>query len=251
MTKFFKLAGKTTFITGASSGLGEQFAKTLSNAGSRVILTARRIDKLKKLAKTLKNARAIQMDVANQNSVESAFEILEQTGEKIDICINNAGIAKLTPIFEDDPKKDFENQMQTNVMGVWYVTKAVARHMKNHNIHGSIINIGSINGSSVPAMKGSAYSISKAAVTHLTKTLVGELSPHKIRINCISPGFFKTPMNSVDIDKILPHIPYGNIADLSDLDGLILYLASNEASRYVTGSCFTIDGGMSWGGKSW
>jgi NADP-dependent 3-hydroxy acid dehydrogenase YdfG len=126
MTKFFKLAGKTTFITGASSGLGEQFAKTLSNAGSRVILTARRIDKLEELAKTLKNTREIQMDVANQNSVKSAFETLEQTGEKIDICINNAGIAKLTPIFEDDLEKDFENQIQTNVMGVWYVTKAVA-----------------------------------------------------------------------------------------------------------------------------
>jgi NADP-dependent 3-hydroxy acid dehydrogenase YdfG len=66
------------------------------------------------------------MDVANQNSVKSAFETLEQTGEKIDICINNAGIAKLTPIFEDDLEKDFENQIQTNVMGVWYVTKAVA-----------------------------------------------------------------------------------------------------------------------------
>ncbi len=251
MTKFFKLAGKTAFITGASSGLGEQFAKTLSNAGSRVILAARRIDKLEKLAKILKNVRAIQMDVANKNSVKSAFETLEQTGEKIDICINNAGIAKLTPIFEDDLEKDFENQIQTNVMGVWYVTKAVAWHMKNHNIQGSIINIGSINGNSVPAMEGSAYSISKAAVIHLTKTLIAELSPHKIRINCISPGFFKTPMNSVDIDKVLPHIPYGSIADPSDLDGLILYLASNEASRYVTGSCFTIDGGMSWGGKLW
>ena len=130
-------------------------------------------------------------------------------------------------------------------MGVWYVTKAVARHLKNHNINGSIINIGSINGNSVPAMEGSAYSISKAAVTHLTKALVGELSPHKIRINCISPGYFKTPMNRSDIDKVLPHIPYGNIADPSYLDGLILYLASNKASRYVTGSCFTIDGGMS------
>ena len=89
MTKFFKLAVKTAFITGASSGLGEQFAKTLSNAGSRVILTARRIDKLEKLAKTLKNARAIQMDVANKNSVKSAFETLEQTGEKIS-NVNNS-----------------------------------------------------------------------------------------------------------------------------------------------------------------
>jgi NAD(P)-dependent dehydrogenase (short-subunit alcohol dehydrogenase family) len=249
MIKFFELTGKTAFITGASSGLGEQFAKTLSNAGCRVILTARRIDKLEKLAKKLKNAQAIQMDVVNQNSVKSAFEILEQTGDKLDICINNAGISKLTLIFEDDPEKDFENQMQTNVAGVWYVTKAVARHMKNHTIHGSIMNITSINGSSIPAREYSAYSISKAAVIHLTKALVGELSPYKIRVNCISPGYFKTPMNKPDIDKVIPYIPCENIANPSDLDGLILYLASNKASRYVTGSHFTIDGGMSWGGK--
>lgn len=73
-------------------------------------------------------------------------------------------------------------------MGVWYVTKAVANHMKNHAIHGSIINIGSVNGDAVPAKSGAAYCISKAAVIHLTKTLVGELSPHRIRINCISSG---------------------------------------------------------------
>ncbi|NQY43920.1 MAG: SDR family oxidoreductase, partial [Legionellales bacterium] len=96
-----------------------------------------------------------------------------------------------------------------------------------------------------------AYSVSKAAVIHLTKTLVGELSPYKIRINCISPGWFKTPMNNADVNKIISHIPYGDIADPCDMDALILYLSSNDASKYVTGACFTIDGGISWGGKSW
>ena len=163
--------GKTVLITGASSGLGEQFSRCLSNRGARVLLASRRIDKLNELSKKMGNAKAIQMDVADKKSVISCFDDLEKAGEQIDTCINNAGIAKLTPIFEDDPHDDFESLIQTNLMGVWYVTKAAASHMKNNNIHGSMINIGN--------------------------------------------------------------------------------LSSNAASRYVTGSCFTIDGGISWGGKSW
>lgn len=244
------LKGKTALITGASSGLGEQFARCLSGADARVILAARRIDKLNDLALKLNNARTIQMDVSDKQSVKSCFTALEQAGEKIDICVNNAGIAALTPIFEEDDNDNFESIVQTNLMGVWYVTKAVTNHMKNHGIHGSIINIGSVNGDAIPAKSGAAYCISKAAVIHLTKTLVGELSPHKIRVNCISPGWFRTPMNGPDIEQIIPFIPYGDIAEPRDLDGLILYLASGNASKYVTGATFTIDGGMSWGGKS-
>lgn len=248
--QLFDLKGKTALITGASSGLGEQFARCLSGAGARVLLAARRLDKLSDLATELNNARAIQMNVSDKQSVKSCFAALEQAGEKIDICVNNAGIAALTPIFEEDENDNFESIVQTNLMGVWYVTKAVTNHMKNHGIHGSIINIGSVNGDAIPAKSGAAYCISKAAVIHLTKTLVGELSPHKIRVNCISPGWFRTPMNGPDIEQIIPLIPYGDIAEPRDLDGLILYLASGNASKYVTGATFTIDGGMSWGGKS-
>ena len=249
--QFFDLKNKTALITGASSGLGEQFARTLSAAGARVILSARRLDKLNSLAHELKNALALEMDVASKEAVNKAFETLEHAGEKIDICINNAGLAKETSLFEPDDQNNFEQILQTNVMGVWYVTKAAATHMKNHNIAGSIINIGSVNGNDVPATKGTAYSISKAAVIHMTKTLVGELSPLKIRINCISPGWVKTPMLGQNAHKIIPHIPHGDIPEPECLDGLILYLASNKASKYVQGACFTIDGGISWGGKSW
>ncbi len=245
MNSIFNLSGKTALITGASSGLGENFSKCLVRSGARVILAARRLDKLKNLAKELKNAIPIQMDVADQQSVENAFNSIEKSNERIDICINNAGITKLTPLFAKDDQNDFEKILQTNITGVWYVTKHVAQHMKYHKIHGAIINIGSVNGDSIPAYKGSAYSISKAAVIHLTKSLVSELSSYNIRINCISPGWFKTPMNDPNIEKIIPLIPCGKIAAPKDMDGLILYLSSNKASSYVTGSCFTIDGGIS------
>ena len=248
----FNLKGKTALVTGASSGLGEQFAHCLSSAGARVILTSRRIDKLNILAEKLNNAKAIQMDVSAKQSVKSCIAELEKENERVDICINNAGIALHTPILdkENDDDNHFESIIQTNIMGVWYVTKAIAYHMKKHSIHGSIINIGSVNGDAIPAKGGAAYSVSKAAVIHLTKTLVGELSPHKIRINCISPGWFRTPMNGPDVEQIIPFIPYEDIAEPSDLDGIILYLASNHASKYVTGSTFTIDGGISWKGQS-
>ena len=249
----FNLKGKTAFITGASSGLGEQFAHCLSSAGARVILTSRRIDKLKIIAEKINNAKAIQMDVSAKQSVKNCLAELEKENEKIDICINNAGIALLTPVFDKENEDDnhFESIIQSNLMGVWYVTKAIANHMKKNSIHGSIINVGSVNGDAIPAKGGAAYSVSKAAVIHLTKTLVGELSPHKIRINCISPGWFRTPMNGPDVKHIIPFIPYGDIAEPSDLNGMILYLASNHASKYVTGSTFTVDGGISWGGQSW
>lgn len=254
MMTLFHLHGKTALITGASSGLGSQFARCLSGAGARVILAARRIDKLNDLATEFSNSRAIRMDVSDKQSVKSCFAELKQDGEKIDICINNAGIATLTPIFEEDNQNNFESIIQTNLIGVYYVTKAVANHMKNHDIHGSIINIGSVNGDSCPYKELTAYAASKAAVIHMTKSLVTELSQYKIRINTINPGPVQSDLlgsqNKHDPDFWKDKIPAGFIAEPRDLDGMILYLASNNASKYVTGSTFTIDGGMSWGCKS-
>jgi NAD(P)-dependent dehydrogenase (short-subunit alcohol dehydrogenase family) len=245
--QLFDLTGKTALITGAGRGLGERFARALVAAGARVILSDRGIERVEILAEELKNTLAIQMDVSHKESVRSAFEKLEAQGEKIDICVNNAGIAKITSVFEPDESADFERVIQVNLIGLWYVTKAVANHMKNYEIEGSIINIGSINGAAFPALQGAAYNASKAAVMHMTKGLVGELSPYNIRINSISPGFFPTEMTKGVDNSVIKKIPLGFISDLSDLDGIILYLASNKASRYMTGSCITIDGGISWG----
>jgi NAD(P)-dependent dehydrogenase (short-subunit alcohol dehydrogenase family) len=254
MTTLFDLHGKTAIITGASGGLGEQFARCLSSAGARVILAARRIDKLKTLAAELNNARAIQMDVADKQSVKSCFAELEQAGERIDICVNNAGIAILTPVFEEDDNDNFESIIQTNLMGVWYVTKAAANHMKSHGIHGSIISIGSVNGQNKLRDGLAAYASSKAAVIQLTKALVGELSPYNIRINCISPGLFHTPLTDYKLntseqkEAMNKIIPLGFVATPQNLEGALLLLASNAHSSYMTGSCITVDGGVSWGG---
>lgn len=244
MNNIFDVKGKTALITGASAGLGKRFSQVLSENGCRVILVARRIDKLKELSKTLENARPMYMDISDGASVKNAFSVLDKE-EKIDICINNASIAKKTPVFEDDHEESFEEQMNNNVNGTWRVTRAVAKHMKHKRVKGSIINIASVNGSGGVFAKGvCAYSTSKAAIIHLTKSLVAELSQYNIRINCISPGLFKTHERP-DLEKIASYNPCGRYAKPKDMDGLILYLASNNASWYVTGSCFVIDGGLS------
>lgn len=252
--ELFDLKGKTALIVGASSGLGKQAAICLSNAGARVILAARRYDRLEDLANKLDNAIALKMDIADKISVQNAFKQIEANNEKIDICINSAGLANLTPIFEEDNDGDFETIMQTNVIGTWYVTKDVANHMKSFGIQGSIINFASVNGAHRLRENLTGYSISKAAVIHMTKALVGELSHHQIRINCIIPGIFHTlltdyKLNTPELQKTMKDtIPLGFVAKPNDLDGTILYLASNALSSYVTGSCLTIDGGVSWGG---
>lgn len=256
LTQLYDFRGKTALITGASGGLGEQFARCLHARGARVILASRRLDKLKDLCSELGNAKAIEMDVADKNSVISCFSELEATGEKIDICVNNAAVLHSTPIFELD-NNNFENIMQTNVVGAWYVLQCTANHMKNYEINGSIINISSAGADKVSRANVSGYYASKAAIVRLTQNLVHELSPYNIRINAILPGTILTSMtqhrfkSQEDIQNANSKIPLKRVGEPEDLDGIILYLASNNASKYVTGSCFTIDGGMSCGGNLW
>lgn len=217
-------------------------------------MVARSKEKIDVLRAELADAKAIYLDAADKLGVEKSFAELEKAGEKIDICINNAGIAALTPIFGEEDNADFESIIQTNLMGVWYVTTAIAKHMKQHGIHGSIINIASVNGANKLHEGLASYTASMAAVIQLTKALVGELSPYNIRINCISPGLFYTPLTDYKLStegqrKTMERIiPLGFVAKPEDLNGALLLLASNSHSRYITGTCITVDGGISWGG---
>jgi len=250
----FNLKGKTALITGASNGLGEQFARCLSQAGARVIMAARSFEKLEALAQEIKNAIPLQLDIADKNSVQRAFDFLEEGGEKIDICVNNAGAYEPTPVFENDPKNNFEALFETNAFGTWRMIKKVAAHMKERGLAGSIINISSVNATDYLHPNRAGYCGSKAAIIQMTKALVGELGDAGIRINCIVPGLFHTPATDYKLqtkeqrDDIKRLIPLHFIAKPSDMDGTILYLASNKASPYLTGSIITVDGGISWGG---
>ena len=190
----------------------------------------------------------IELDISKRESVANTLSILDSQGEKIDILVNNASIGMATPIFEPDSHHDFAKVIETNIIGTWYVTKAAAQHMKDNNIHGSIINIASANGDYYPYEKQTAYAISKAAILHMTKSLVLELSLYKIRINTLSPGPVKSHLYGASFEHDWKFwqkkIPLGFLAEPSDLFAALIFLASNESSRYITGSCITIDGGL-------
>jgi NAD(P)-dependent dehydrogenase (short-subunit alcohol dehydrogenase family) len=253
----FNLRGKTALVIGASSGLGLRFAQTLANAQAKVIIAARRKALLDDLAKQMSlngnEVTPLEIDISNKESIKQALTDLFKN-ERVDILVNDAALAKPTPIFEEDNEDMFASIINTNILGVWYTTKIIANHMKEHNIEGSIINISSVNGESYMTPNFAGYAISKAAVIHLTKALVTELSKFRIRINTIVPGLFHTPLTDYKLNteeakkKIEGLIPLSFVGIPSDLDATILYLASNKASRYVTGSCITVDGGISWGG---
>ncbi len=250
----FNLIEKTALITGASNGLGEQFARCLSSAGARVIMASRNLEKCETLSQEIKNSVPLQLDITDKNSVQRAFDFLEEREERVDICVNCAGVYEPTPIFEEDPQNNFETLFETNAFGTWLMIKAVAAHMKNHGLAGSIINISSVNATDYLHPNRAGYCASKAAIIQMTKALVGELGDVGIRINCIVPGLFHTPATDYKLQteeqraEIKRLIPLHFIAKPSDMDGTILYLASNKASPYLTGSIITVDGGISWGG---
>ncbi|MEN8237201.1 MAG: SDR family oxidoreductase [Pseudomonadota bacterium] len=252
INQLFDLEGKTALITGAASGLGYRFCEVLAQAGANVVGVARRKERLDQLQQTIgKQCTTYVCDLTDEAQLQVTLQAITEK-HKIDILINAAGVADYTPVFAETTDETFEHIMNLNVTALWKVTKTVALQMKSKDIKGSIINIASINGDAVPAQRASAYCASKAAVIQLSKQLVGELSPFGIRINTISPGLFRTEMTENTMEKyedvITKRIPAGFVADVQDMDGLILLLSSNKASRYINGANFVVDGGSSWGG---
>ncbi|RIJ26032.1 SDR family oxidoreductase [Henriciella barbarensis] len=248
--ELFKLNGKTALVTGASGGLGESFARALSQAGARVVLAARRIEKLEALAAEIKSqggeALAVSMDVTDPASVESAFAtVQDKFGGPADIIVNNSGISRdnwYTKITEEE----WRAVMETNVDGVWRVAKAASNALIEAGKPGSIINIASITALR-PQYFISAYAASKAAVDHMTRVMALEGARYGIRVNAIAPGYYKTNINDEFLDseagdKMRKRIPMRRFGEHAELSGALLLLAS-DAGSYMTGSTIVVDGG--------
>lgn len=243
------LAGKTALVTGASSGLGRHFAGVLARAGAKVVVAARRADRLESLAADIRKeggtAHAVTLDVTDPASVGRAFDGAEAALGPITVLVNNAGIPSGS-WFLKTSEEEWRGVMGVNLDGVFRVGQEAARRMKANGQGGSIINISSILGFAV--MKTLApYSASKAAVISLTKSMALELVKDRIRVNAIAPGYFETEINEDFWKtpaglKMLASIPSGRLGQLSELDGPLLLLAS-EAGRFMTGSTLTVDGG--------
>ncbi len=248
---FPDLRGKVALVTGASSGLGQHFARVLSRAGCRVAVTARRKERLDELAAALGNdAKAYSLDVTDGKAVADTLESVHRDLGPASILVNNAGIG-LASSFLDASAEDTRQTFETNQQAVWQVAQTTARQMVAQNVAGSIINIASVLGLRV--MSGAAsYSVSKAAVVQMTKAMALELARHNIRANALAPGYFPTEMNSEFLQseagaKVLNRSPMRRAGEYSELDGILLLLASSRSS-FITGTVIPVDGGHSIAG---
>jgi NAD(P)-dependent dehydrogenase (short-subunit alcohol dehydrogenase family) len=249
MSTIFDLGGKVALVTGASGGLGLHFARTLSGAGAKVALAARRREQLEanvaSIASAGGEAMAVAVDVTDPQSVERAIaEIAEGLGPAT-IVVNNSGIAVPGTALDVDPD-GWDRVMDTNVKGAWLVSRAAAKRMIEAKLEGSIVNIASILGFRV-AGQVAPYATSKAGLLHLTRALAFEWARHRIRVNAIAPGYIETDINreffASDAGKaLLARIPQRRLGRPENLDGALLLLAS-DASAYMTGSAIVVDGG--------
>ena len=245
----FDISGKVAFVTGASSGLGDHFARTLASSGATVIVGARRMERLEALVGDIKgaggNAFAVPLDVTDTGSIAAAFTLATKLAAAPDIVVNNAGVAQTKPALELTDA-DWRQVMDTNLDGAWRVAQAGARAMTGAGKGGSIVNIASILGLRV-ATSLLAYTAAKAALIQATQALALEWARYKIRVNAIAPGYIETEINAgffkTDAGQtMVKRVPQRRIGQASDLDGALLLLAS-EASGYMTGSTIVVDGG--------
>ncbi len=243
----FTLDGSVALVTGASSGLGAHFARTLHAAGARVALAARRKDRLETLADTLGRDRAlpVALDVTDAASIEQALDQIADAFGPVDVLINNAGMARTERFLEIDPET-WARTLDVNLSGVFRVGQATARRMAAAGNGGRIVNIASLLGFVVQPTQA-AYAASKAAVIHLTRSMALELAREKIRVNAIAPGYFVTEMNAAFFGSeagqaLAKRLFPRRTGELTELDGPLLLLAS-EASSYMTGTTLTVDGG--------
>ena len=252
------LSGRVALVTGASSGLGAQFARTLSKAGAGVVLAGRRVDKLKELRTEIEaeggSAHVVQMDVTDKDSIAAAVAHAETEFGTIDILVNNSGVSATSRI-QDVTEEDYDFVMNTNVRGAFFVAQEVGKRMlarakgaaPGSFTGGRIINIASMAGLKVlPQI--SVYCMSKAAVIHMTKAFAVEWGKFGINVNAICPGYIDTEINHAHWQtesgqKLIQMLPRKRVGQPQDLDAVLMLLASDQ-SGFVNGAIIAADDGF-------
>jgi NAD(P)-dependent dehydrogenase (short-subunit alcohol dehydrogenase family) len=252
------LSGRVALVTGASSGLGAQFAKTLAQAGAAVVLASRRVDKLKELRARIEadggDAHVVSLDVTEVGSIQAAVAHAETEVGPIDILINNSGVSttqRLLDVREDD----YDFIFNTNVRGAFFVAQEVGKRMvarakgaaPGTYTGGRIINIASMAGLKVLPQIG-AYCMSKAAVIQMTRAMALEWGRFDINVNAICPGYIDTEINhhhwqTEQGQKLVNMLPRKRVGHPKDLDALLVMLASGE-SQFINGAVIAADDGF-------
>lgn len=255
MISLFDLKSKIALVTGGGSGLGRSAAIALANAGAKVIVADINIQAANLTKEDISKDNSnlsVKVDVSNSSDVKDMVDEVIKKYKKIDILVNFAGIAKRIPA-ENMPEEIWDNIINVNLKGTFLCDQYIGKIMIKQK-SGSIINIASMSGITANKDLGgqSAYCASKAGVILLTKELATEWTKYNVRVNCISPGYMKTPVtlktrnNQILYRKMIDSVPMKRYGEPEELAGAIIFLASN-ASSYVTGCNLIIDGGYtSW-----
>jgi len=254
MSELFSVAGKVAVVTGGSRGVGLMIARGLVQAGARVYITARKAEACDEAAADLSKLGecfSIPADLSNRAGAQRLRDQLVGREERIHLLVNNAGAAWGAPI-EEYSEEGFDKVLDTNVKGVFFTTVMLLpmlRAAASSDDPARVINIGSVDGLSVPAVESFAYSTSKAAVHMLTRHLARRLVDEHINVNAIAPGFFPSKMTAFMFStpeaeaSLLERIPMHRAGTEDDIAGTVIYLAS-RAAAYVTGAVLPVSGGV-------
>ncbi len=252
------LSGRVALITGASGGLGAQFARTLASAGAAVVLASRRVERLKELRAQIEaqggDAHVIELDVTDQDSIRSAVAHAETEVGSIDILVNNSGVST-TQKLQDVSSADFDFMFDTNVKGAFFVAQEVGKRMlaraqgsaPGSFTGGRIVNVASMAGIKVLPKIG-VYCMSKAAVIQMTRAMALEWGRFGINVNAICPGYIDTEINHAHWrtesgQKLVQMLPRRRIGKPQDLDALLVMLCSDQ-SHFINGAVISADDGF-------
>ena len=248
----FDLTGRVAVVTGGGAGIGRGISEGLAEAGADVVIGSRNVDHCREACgdisrKTGARTMALALDVRDRRSIEAFVAATVQAFDRIDILVNNAGVIREKPILELQDE-DWDLMLDTNLKGVFALSKRVAELMIARKSGGKIVNVASVAGL-VAWPRMAAYCASKGGCIQLTKVMALEWAKYDIQANAILPGYFRTSMSEEFLASeagaamIRSTIPLRRVAEIEEIKGLAILLAS-PASGFMTGACFTIDGGQ-------